>query len=91
VTDPDPLATCPDHPHMYNTEHHHAGLGLLTPAVVHHGDAGLVRTERQAVLTAAYAAHPERFVHKPPTPPALPAAVWINAPGPTTLTVEARQ
>jgi len=75
----------------YNTAHHHAGLGLLTPAVVHHGDAGPVRTERQAVLTAAYAAHPERFVHKPPTPPALPAAVWINAPGPTTLTLEAQQ
>jgi hypothetical protein len=75
----------------YNAEHHHAGLGLLTPAMVHHGDAGPVRAERQAVLTAAYAAHPERFVHKPPTPPALPAAVWINAPGPTTLTVEAPQ
>ena len=75
----------------YNTEHHHAGLGLLTPAVVHHGDTGPVRAERQVVLTAAYAAHPERFVRQPPTPPALPAAVWINAPGPTTLTVEARQ
>jgi putative transposase len=43
------------------------------------------------VLSAAYAAHPERFVSQPPTPPVLPAAVWINAPGPTTLTVEARQ
>jgi putative transposase len=75
----------------YNAEHHHTGLALLTPAVVHHGDAGSVRAERQAVLSAAYAAHPERFVSKPPTPPALPAAVWINAPGPTTLTVEARQ
>lgn len=70
--------------------HHHAGLGLLTPAVVHHGAAGPVRTERQAVLTAAYAAHPERFVRKPPTPPALPADVWINAPGPTTLTLVAQ-
>jgi len=27
----------------YNTQHHHAGLGLLTPVVVHHGDAGRVR------------------------------------------------
>jgi putative transposase len=75
----------------YNTGHHHAGLGLLTPAVVHDGNAGQVRTKRQAVLTAAHAVHPDRFVRKPPTPPALPAAVWINAPGPTTLTVEARQ
>jgi hypothetical protein len=42
-------------------------------------------------LTAAYAAHPERFVRQPPTPPALPAAAWINAPSPTTLTLEAQQ
>ena len=75
----------------YNTGHHHAGLGLLTPAVVHFGDAGPVVTGRQAVLRAAYAAHPERFVRQPPTPPALPTVVWINAPGPTTLTLEARQ
>src|ERR1022692_807483 len=27
-----------------------------------------------------YAAHPERFVRKPPQPPALPTAVWINPP-----------
>ena len=47
--------------------------------------------DRQAVLTAAYAAHPERFVRQPPIPPALPAAVWINAPGPTVLNVEALQ
>jgi putative transposase len=32
------------------------------------------------VLDAAYAAHPERFVRKPPTPPQLPAAAWINKP-----------
>ena len=29
---------------------------------------------------AAYAAHPERFVRKPPQPPLLPHAVWINPP-----------
>ena len=28
----------------------------------------------------AYAAHPERFVRKPPQPPILPHAVWINPP-----------
>jgi hypothetical protein len=32
------------------------------------------------VLDAAYAGHPERFVHKPPTPLPLPGAVWINRP-----------
>jgi putative transposase len=32
------------------------------------------------VLSDAYAAHPERFVHKLPEPPRLPEAVWINKP-----------
>jgi putative transposase len=32
------------------------------------------------VLQAAYAANPERFVSRPPTPPALPTAAWINKP-----------
>jgi hypothetical protein len=37
------------------------------------------------VLNAAYAAHPERFVRKPPAPPALPTAAWINKPEEDTL------
>jgi putative transposase len=32
------------------------------------------------VLAAAYAARPERFVARPPVPPALPSAAWINKP-----------
>jgi putative transposase len=40
----------------------------------------LVRAQRARVLDAAYAAHPERFVRKPPVPPGLPAAAWINKP-----------
>jgi putative transposase len=64
----------------YNTEHHHSGLGLLTPEVVHSQCGEQVRELRQQTLDAAYAAHAERFVHKPPQPPALPAEVWINAP-----------
>ena len=35
---------------------------------------------RQDVLTAAYATTPERFVRRPPRPPALPTAAWINKP-----------
>jgi putative transposase len=50
------------------------------PADVHYGRAELVRARRADVLTAAYAKHPERFVGKPPQPPALPTAVWINEP-----------
>ncbi len=64
----------------YNHEHHHSGLGFLTPAVVHFGQAAAVRAHREVVLTAAYAAHPERFVNGPPRPADLPTAVWINPP-----------
>jgi putative transposase len=67
----------------YNTEHHHGGIGWLTPAMVHYGQVELVRTARRQVLTTAYAAHPERFVRRPPEPPAVPEAVWINPPTPT--------
>ena len=56
----------------YNGEHRHAGIGLMTPAAVHEGRAATMRAARQQVLTTAYAAHPERFVRKPPQPPILP-------------------
>ena len=64
----------------YNTEHHHSGLGLLTPEVVHYQRAEEVRRLRQQTLDAAYAVHPERFVRKPPQSPAPPTEVWINPP-----------
>ena len=64
----------------YNHEHRHSGLGFLTPAVVHFGEAATVRAHRQHVLAAAYAAHPERFVKGAPKPADLPQAVWINPP-----------
>jgi len=64
----------------YNTEHRHSGIGMMTPEMVHYGQAEQVRQKRQRVLHAAYAAHPERFVRGRPTPPALPEAVWINPP-----------
>ena len=66
--------------HWQNHEHHHWGLGLLTPAVVHYGQADMVLSARQAVLAAAHAAHPERFVRQPPQPLGLPSEVWINPP-----------
>jgi putative transposase len=64
----------------YNQEHHHSGIGLLTPTTVHRGQATETIAARQQVLTAAYVAHPERFVRGAPIPPALPPAVWINPP-----------
>jgi putative transposase len=64
----------------YNDAHHHSALGFLTPAVVHYGLADGVRQKRQHVLTAAFAAHPERFVKGTPRLADLPQAVWINPP-----------
>lgn len=65
-------------PH-YNHVHRHSGIGWHTPASVHHGTAELVRDQRQAVLNAAHAAHPERFA-RPPTAPQIPDTAWINDP-----------
>ena len=64
----------------YNQEHYHSGIGLLTPASVHYGNADAILAKRQAVLDAAYTRRPERFVNKAPSPPEGPNAVWINPP-----------
>ncbi len=82
----DAHAHCGDFFSWYNHEHRHSGIGFHTPADVHHGRAGAIDIERARVLDAAYAAHPERFVRRPPTPPAVPDAAWINKPkeDPTT-------
>ena len=70
----------------YNDEHRHTGLGLHTAADVHYGLAEQVRDKRAGVLDSAYAAHPERFVRKPPEPPQLPTGSWINKPDDTEET-----
>ena len=64
----------------YNGVHRHSGIGFHTPADVHYGRALGRRTFRARVLATAYAAHPARFVRKPPEPPRLPGAAWINRP-----------
>ena len=43
----------------YNQEHYHTGIALLTPATVHYGRTAIVLAERQAIMDAAYAAHPK--------------------------------
>jgi putative transposase len=68
----------------YNHHHRHSGIGLHTPADVHHGRAETVRARRQIVLDAAYAAHPERF-RCPPSAPRIPEATWINRPEETPI------
>jgi putative transposase len=66
----------------YHHQHRHSSLGWMTPADVHHGRVEILREQRAGALDAAYRLHPERFVRRPPTPPALPQAVWINRPVP---------
>ncbi len=76
---PDARAFCEAFFTYYNHEHRHSGLGLHTPASVHHDTAIEIRAQRAATLDAAYATHPDRFRRRP-TPPKLPTAAWINQP-----------
>ncbi len=64
----------------YNEVHRHSGIGLMTPATVHRGDATECIAKRQDVLSRAYATHPERFVRGKPRAPQLEPAVFINPP-----------
>lgn len=73
-------AFCREFFDWYNHDHRHSGIGLMTPATVHYGRAQETQAERERVLDAAYAATPERFVRRAPTPPTVPAAAWINKP-----------
>jgi len=64
----------------YNQDHHHAGLGLMTPDQVHYGQADAVYDARQKTLNQAFRENPERFVQKLPKPTEKPSAAWINPP-----------
>jgi len=72
----------------YNHDHRHSGIGLHAPAVVHAGLVAEVDATRQHALHAAYQAHPERFVRRPPTPPTVPPTVWINPPEAATMSIQ---
>jgi putative transposase len=76
----DAKAFCRDFFDWYNRDHHHAGLGLMTPDQVHYGQADAVYAARQEILDKAFRTNPERFVRKSPTPPEKPTAAWINPP-----------
>lgn len=76
----DARAYCRAFLHWYNTSHRHMGIGWHTPVDVHTGAAPARRARRAAVLDAAYAATPDRFVRQRPVPPRLPTTVWINPP-----------
>ncbi len=64
----------------YNHEHHHTGIGLMTPAQVHYGLSDQIYENRSQVLQQAYQLHPKRFKNRLPRPPRLSEAVWINKP-----------
>lgn len=64
----------------YNKEHHHSGIGFLTPEQVHQGMDQQVVKEREAVLKKAYYRHPDRFRRGLPKPMPVPESVWINKP-----------
>lgn len=64
----------------YNKAHRHVGIALMTPETVHYRKTDTVVARRAAVLAAAYAAHPERFVQKPPEPNQPATVAYINQP-----------
>ncbi len=64
----------------YNRDHHHLGIGLMTPDQVHYGQADQIYAARQIILDRAFQNNPERFVNQPPQPPFKPTEVWINPP-----------
>jgi putative transposase len=68
----------------YNIEHRHGGICMLTPHDVHYGRAPEVLGQRQRIMDAAYAAHPERFVGVTPNIRPLPDGVCITPPETTT-------
>jgi len=85
----DARTLCRDFFTWYNTEHRHSGIGMMTPEAVHLGRASEITAARQQTLFAAYGHHPERFVRRPPSPPVLPSAAWINPPRPKTASQDA--
>jgi transposase InsO family protein len=76
----DAKSFCRDFFDWYNKDHHHAGIGLMTPDQVHYGQTDAVHAARQDTLDRAFRENPERFVNKPPMPPHKPTAAWINPP-----------
>jgi putative transposase len=75
-------AFCQQFFQWYNEEHHHAGIGVLTPPWFILERLRPSWAHRQAVLDTAYQAQTDRFVRRPPKPLPLPREVWIDRPVP---------
>ena len=76
----DAKAFCRAFFHWYNADHHHLGIGLMTPNQVHYGQADEVHAERQKTLDKAFRAQPQPLRQQAAKPPQKPTAVWINPP-----------
>jgi len=72
----------------YNHHHRHTGIGLMTPAAVHRGDAPRITAARALTLNGAFDRHPLRFKGRAPQPPRVPDKVYINPPQPKEATVD---
>lgn len=82
----DARAFCREFFGYYNSEHHHSGIGLVTPEQLHYGQAQQVYEIRCEVLMEAFLKNPERFKGKVPLPPPLPTEAWINKPKTAEIT-----
>jgi putative transposase len=69
---------------FYNEAHYHTGIALLTPAIVHTGQAAAVQQARQETLNQAYANKPVRFSKGEPKVTPLHEEVCINRIAPLT-------
>jgi len=74
----DAKAFCQRFFRWYNHEHRHGGIAMLTPGIVHRGEANKALRRRAVILDEAYRKHPERFVRRPPKPKPLHEEVGIN-------------
>lgn len=76
----DARAHCQEFFPWYNDAHRHSGIGYMTPAAVHYGQAQGLFQRRAETLDAAFMVNPKRFKGNCPQPPKLPVAAWINPP-----------
>ena len=64
----DSLAFCRSFFDWYNNDHYHSGIGLVTPAALHYGQATQVVEARRQILERAWQLSPQRFVKGIPRP-----------------------
>uniref|UniRef100_Q07N30 Integrase n=1 Tax=Rhodopseudomonas palustris (strain BisA53) TaxID=316055 RepID=Q07N30_RHOP5 len=65
----DAKAFCRSFFDWYNQDHHHAGIGLMTPDQVHYGQANQVHAARQITLDGAFGKKPNASSESSPNRP----------------------